>query len=171
MLFSRGSERASVPGITFLLRIEFAFRLQIKQEMETLLLNKEKYESHSYCLSWKSIKSHHYAHFFQKSTVQYQHMLHPPNPSHILSFVSAFELAILNGFFFQVMHIVLHVISLQQTELLLSFLPPTHTSSDAPFPTYYHTVLKRYTRTRSILLEQQRIVTTGEQWVKVIAVS
>lgn len=71
-------------------------------------------------------------------------MLHPTNPSHILSFVSAFKLTALNGFFLQVMHIILDAVSLQQTEVpLLFFLLLTCTFSDTRFPTYYHTVLKK----------------------------
>lgn len=75
-LSSRGSERASIPGITSPLRIEFAFRLHIKQELKILLLNKEEHDSNSYFVSWKSIKInfHHCAktpHLFSKSTVQY----------------------------------------------------------------------------------------------------
>lgn len=59
-------------------------------------------------------------------------MLYATNPSHILSFVLAFKLAVLNGFFFQIMHITVDAVSLQQTDVSL-FLPPTHTFSDVPF--------------------------------------
>lgn len=51
-------------------------------------------------------------------------MLHPTNPSHILSFVLAFKLAALNGFFLLVMHIILDAVSLPQTEVPLFFLLP-----------------------------------------------
>lgn len=59
-------------------------------------------------------------------------MLHPTNPSHILSFVLAFKLAVLNGLFFQIMHVVVDAVSLQQTDVSLC-LPPTRAFSDVPF--------------------------------------
>lgn len=52
-------------------------------------------------------------------------MLYPTNPSHILSFVLAFKLAVLNGLFFQVMCIIVDAVSSQQTDVSL-FIPPTH---------------------------------------------
>lgn len=53
-------------------------------------------------------------------------MLYPTNPSHILSFVLAFKLAVLNGLFFQVMCIIVDAVSSQQTDVSLFFPPYTH---------------------------------------------